>query len=185
MFWKRNKHKVFFYPPSSETTKSLYKDDSNSLLSFAGPFSFFFPSSFCRSRKIVRNSSVKESITRVVMVNHLFRSCSCSSFFPLSLPNRLFKSPLPYTSLKLKLASLSFAPRCRTRSKLQKNISFKTNRPLWNNLARKAENLNQADKKWRQETYPFATNLLHEKDTLWAKSLFFYHSGRNLRPHGF
>ena len=32
-----------FDPPSSKTTKSLYKDDSNSLLSFAGPFNFFFP----------------------------------------------------------------------------------------------------------------------------------------------
>ena len=31
----------FFDPPSSETTKSFYKDDSNSLLSFAGLFSFF------------------------------------------------------------------------------------------------------------------------------------------------
>ena len=30
-----------FDPPSSETTKSLYKDNSNSLLSFAGVFSFF------------------------------------------------------------------------------------------------------------------------------------------------
>ena len=31
----------FFDPPSSETTKSLYKDDSDSLLSFAGLVSFF------------------------------------------------------------------------------------------------------------------------------------------------
>ena len=31
----------FFDPLSSETTKSLYKDDSNSLLSFAGLVSFF------------------------------------------------------------------------------------------------------------------------------------------------
>ena len=31
----------FFDSPSSETRKSLYKDDSNSLLSFAGLFSFF------------------------------------------------------------------------------------------------------------------------------------------------
>ena len=31
----------FFDPPLSETRKSLYKDDSSSLLSFAGLFSFF------------------------------------------------------------------------------------------------------------------------------------------------
>ena len=31
----------FFDSPSSETRKSLYKDDSNSLLSFAGLLSFF------------------------------------------------------------------------------------------------------------------------------------------------
>ena len=31
----------FFDPPSSETRKSLYNDDSNLLLSFAGLFSFF------------------------------------------------------------------------------------------------------------------------------------------------
>ena len=114
----------------------------------------------------------EDSLIYIIQSTTFFGHISCSSFFPLPLPDRLFKSPLPYTSLKLRLASLSFAPRCRTRSKLQKNISFKTNRPLWNNLARKAENLNQADKKWRQETYPFAINLLHEKDILWAKSLF-------------
>ena len=33
--------------------------------------------------------------------------------------------------------------------KLQKNIYFKTNRPLWNNLVGKAENMNQAGKTWQ------------------------------------
>ena len=109
------------------------------------------------------------------IIQSLFWSCSCSSFFfppppPFSL-RPSFQIPLPYTSLKLRLASLSFAPRCRTRSKLQKDNSSKTNRPLRNNLAGKAENLNQADKKW-QKTHPFAINRLDEKDILWVKSLF-------------
>ena len=54
----------FLYPRSSETTNSLYKDMIKihwGVLLVCSVIS----SSFRRSRKIVRNSSVKESTTRV------------------------------------------------------------------------------------------------------------------------
>ena len=40
-YFERGINIQFFDPPSSETTKSPYKDDSNSSLSFAGLISFF------------------------------------------------------------------------------------------------------------------------------------------------
>ena len=49
VFWKRNKHTVFWSSIVRNHEVSLQRFDSNSFLSFAGLFSFF-STSFCRSR---------------------------------------------------------------------------------------------------------------------------------------
>ena len=72
---------------------SLERYDSNSLLSFAGQFSFF-SSCFCRCRKIVRNSFVKESTTRVYKFD-----CTTNDTSQYGLTKWKAKSEKPLQSL--------------------------------------------------------------------------------------
>ena len=83
-------------------------------------------------------SSTLKKLDLHYLINHPFRSCSCSSFFPLPLPDRIFKSPLSYTSLKLWSASLWLAPRCRTRIKTSKKSLFQNKPSLMEQLSRES-----------------------------------------------